>query len=116
MCVFVNARAWICASVSVHTCKPGCAKCELSSVCVSVFVHRALARTSTGSLSLLTSAAPMSPPGRGVRILCLDGGGVRGLLILEMLRRMEKDTGKRVLITPSLTHSPLVLLSVCSCA
>lgn len=36
------------------------------------------------------------PPPRGPRLLCLDGGGIRGLLIVEALRRMEAVTGRRI--------------------
>ena len=32
----------------------------------------------------------------GSRILCLDGGGVRGLVQIEMLRQIEQRTGKRI--------------------
>ena len=32
----------------------------------------------------------------GCRILCLDGGGVRGLVQIEMLRQIEQRTGKRI--------------------
>ena len=32
----------------------------------------------------------------GGRVLCLDGGGIRGLIQLEMLSQLEKATGKRV--------------------
>ena len=32
----------------------------------------------------------------GSRILCLDGGGVRGLMQIEMLRQIEQRTGKRI--------------------
>lgn len=33
---------------------------------------------------------------RGLRILSMDGGGMRGLATLAMLRKLEKGTGKRV--------------------
>ena len=38
------------------------------------------------------------PPieGRGVRILCMDGGGMKGLATLKMLRELERCTGKRI--------------------
>lgn len=33
----------------------------------------------------------------GSRILCLDGGGVKGLVQIELLRQLEERTGKRVI-------------------
>ena len=32
---------------------------------------------------------------RGPRVLCLDGGGVRGLVEIEVLHRIERATGKK---------------------
>lgn len=34
---------------------------------------------------------------RGVRVLCLDGGGVRGLIQLEILRQIEGKLGGRII-------------------
>jgi len=35
--------------------------------------------------------------GRGARILCLDGGGSRGLVIILMLEEIKKQTGKEII-------------------
>lgn len=41
------------------------------------------------------SVSPLSPR-RGLRILVLDGGGMRGLLELEILKRLEAEAGRPI--------------------
>ena len=45
-------------------------------------------------LSLLGYADP--PKVQGIRILSIDGGGIRGVVILEILRKLQKSTGQPI--------------------
>nr|XP_029714967.1 calcium-independent phospholipase A2-gamma-like isoform X1 [Aedes albopictus] len=45
-------------------------------------------------LALLGYVPPL--PGPGIRILSVDGGGIRGLITAELLRRIEKMTGQKI--------------------
>ena len=43
-----------------------------------------------------SSRAPRAGPSRPIRILSLDGGGTRALLTIEILKRIEERTGRRI--------------------
>jgi calcium-independent phospholipase A2-gamma len=52
------------------------------------------AAATPGTAAPSCSPVVSSVPTRGLRILTLDGGGMRGLLILEMLKKIEAETGR----------------------
>lgn len=56
--------------------------------------HNSITDSSREALALLGHVDPV--PQMGVRVLSIDGGGIRGLLVLEMLKKLEEITGKRV--------------------
>ena len=47
--------------------------------------------------SCISSAECKTQPSlKGDRVLCLDGGGIKGLILIEMLMVIEQITGKRI--------------------
>jgi len=46
------------------------------------------------ALSRLGHPRPLSGP--GIRVLSIDGGGMRGLVALEIVKKLERSTGRRV--------------------
>ena len=58
------------------------------------FFYRSIFTQTREALDLLGFHDPL--PNRGIRILCLDGGGMRGIVALEVLRALEEKTGKRI--------------------
>ena len=52
-------------------------------------------RDSVGS-AVTDETCTDSPSMRGDRVLCLDGGGIKGLILIEMLITIEYVTGKKI--------------------
>ena len=48
------------------------------------------------NLSAGPAPLPFAVSGRGERILCLDGGGIKGLIQIEVLLQLERLTGRRI--------------------
>lgn len=45
-------------------------------------------------LALLGYVPPLSS--EGIRILSIDGGGIRGIIVMELLRKLERLTNRRI--------------------
>jgi predicted acylesterase/phospholipase RssA len=58
-------------------------------------INAQLRRYSRRTLRTLGAGGDATVSGRGVRVLCMDGGGIRGLVLVALLRRIEADTGRR---------------------
>ena len=46
--------------------------------------------------SSMSNACISRPELKGDRVLCLDGGGIKGLILIEILMVIEQITGKRI--------------------
>ena len=46
--------------------------------------------------SPISNAGSNQPSLKGDRVLCLDGGGIKGLILIEILMVIEQITGKKI--------------------
>ena len=69
-------------------------------VCCVIFYMLAAAVEGISKIDMTTGAKGETPLEANVtdgeRILCLDGGGCKGLIIIEILEHLEKISGRRI--------------------
>lgn len=73
--------------------------CTFSRTCETLF-EEVIRGTSAYNLSTLHCTCQGSGEGkapRKCRVLCLDGGGIRGMVLIQMLAEMEKILGKPII-------------------
>jgi predicted acylesterase/phospholipase RssA len=84
----VPEHALPCGHVICTACIKAYGKQNKSSVSVACCpLHRLATKWATPAM------IKFKPPGAGVRVLALDGGGIRGVVQLEVLRAIEKALG-----------------------
>lgn len=66
-------------------------------LCYAMLVERAVQQVQQCMLQALALVGYCAPTrGPGPSVLALDGGGIRGLIAIEVLRHLERLTGTRV--------------------